>query len=153
MGEHCTCRMGVMGLIYTTQSDVESWCTCMLFAHDSPKQKSFHLNHFFCLFYTFYFYFASMFLSSTGNLPSQTLNILYCDQQQKFSWYRMGDLIWESSRNRTKSSFFHFFIPPRNNICFVCRAKGKLLLQGPQLFTKALKEYGVPRWLDSLNPI
>lgn len=124
----------------------ESWCTCMLVAHDSPtKQKLYHLNHFFAYFtsstlicfYVYIFY-----------LPSQTLNILYCDQRQKFSWYRMGDLICESNRNQAKFSFFHFFIPPRNNICFVCRAKAKLLLRRPQLFTKALKEYGVQRWLE-----
>ena len=146
--------MGVMGLIYRTQSDMESWCTCMLVAHDSPKQKSFHLNHFFCLFYTFYFYFASMFLFSTGNLPSQTLNILYCDQQWKFSWYRMGDLICESNRNRTKFSFFHFFIPQQNNICFVCRAKGKLLLWGPQRFYESTQRIWRSKVIrGSLNPI
>ena len=40
----------------------------------------------------------------------------------------------EKKINRSKFSFFHFFIPPRNNLCFVCRAKGKLLLRGPQRF-------------------
>ena len=52
-----------MGLIYTTQSDVMQ-------AKIVPSES------FSCLFYTFFFYFASMFLSSTGNLPSQTLNLL-----------------------------------------------------------------------------
>ena len=136
-----------MGLIYRTQSDMESWCTGMLVAHDSPKQKSFHLNHFFCLFYTFYFYLASMFLSSTGNLPSQTLNILYCDQQWKFSWYRMGDLYVKVKEIEQNFNFF-IFSSPHDYVLFAGQREN-CYCGDHNVFTKALKEYGVQRWLEA----
>ena len=89
-----------------------------------------------------YVYFVSMFLFSSGNLPSQTLNILWPTVKNSLGigW---GTLC-ESNRNPTKFSFFH---PPQNNICFVWRAKAKLSLQGPTLSMKALKskESGIQR--------